>query len=410
MKFAEVIGKEREKAKLLQLVQTDKFPHALMLLGPAGSGKRTLALALAQYMFCESPVGQDSCGACTACKQMQKLEYPDLLFTFPVINRSSTSDPSKSEVFLKGWRQMMLQHPYFSLFEWVQAMTVMPLTSDKKKKKGAAEGGDGEDGTGKVANKQANIFRGECAEIVRKMTLKSFYGKQKVLLLWLPEYLEKEGNSLLKIIEEPPQDTIFIFVAENSEDILPTILSRCQIIRIGAIDDEAIAEALISRVKGISREKAWELALSADGNFNTAMQLAAETEGDSYGNLFIDWMRSCYRRPGGVQRLKIVEVLAEMGREPQKHLLSYGLHFLREMLVHSISDSLPARLQGQELVSAKNLMRLLTPEKIGEIGALLSDCHYHVERNANSKVLFFYISMQIHRIMHRATNAVAAVG
>jgi len=410
MKFAEVIGQEREKVKLLQLVQTDKLPHALMLLGPPGSGKRTLALALTQYIFCENRGKEDSCGACTSCKLIEKLEYPDLLFTFPVINRNTGKDPSKSEDFLSGWRQMMLQHPYFSLFEWVQTMAVMPLSGDKKKKKGETESQEEEEKGGKASNKQANIFKSECNEIVRKMSLKSFFGRQKVLLLWMPEYLDKEGNSLLKIIEEPPPDTIFILVAENSEDILPTILSRCQIIRIGAIADEAVVEGLMRRVEGMTREKAWELALPADGNFNTAVQLSEEAEGISYGDLFIEWMRSCFRRPGGIQRLKIIEMLADLGREPQKHLLSYGLHFLREMLVHSISDSLPVRLQGQEFVSSKKLMELLNPEKVGEIAELLSDCQYHVERNANPKVLFFYISMQIHRIMHRTTNAVAATG
>ncbi len=398
MRFAQVIGQERAKAQLLQLVQTDKLPHALMLLGPPGVGKRTLALALAQYLWCENRGSEDACGECPSCQKMEKLEFPDLQFSYPVIKREEMDDPPTSDVYLNIWRPKMLEYPYFDLFEWVQTMAVAPLYKDKKRKGDSDSKPEGEDG--KVSNKQANIYKAECNEIVRKISLKSFSGRHKVLLLWLPEYLDKEGNSLLKIIEEPPADTIFILVAENPDRILPTIISRCQIIRVGAIADEAIAEGLMTRVKDMTKEKAWQLALPADGNFHKAMQLATTSAEVSIPDVFINWLRACYR-PRGAAWLKTIDDLAELGRESQKHLMTYGLHFLREALVHSLSDRLPIRLQGQEFVTAQKIMASLDPERIDAISEVLSKCQYHIERNANAKVMFFNHSMQIHRIMHR---------
>lgn len=366
MLFSQIIGQQVVQAQLLRMAQSGRLPHALLLLGPPGAGKRTLALALAQYVLCEKPSADDACGHCSACRVVAQMKHPDLHFSYPTVGANAIS-----ENFIEQWRELMEANPYFDVFEWVKT-----IAKD---------------------NNQGNINKEECVNIVRKISLKAFMGKRKILIMWLPEFLGKEGNRLLKLIEEPPEDTLFIFLAENPERILPTILSRCQILRAGPIEDEAVAAGLQSR-KGLALEQARALALLADGNFNTAQQLAAN-QGNNYATLFIEWLRACHQSsgPGWV---KAAELLAELGREPQKYLLSYGLHFLREALVHSIVEQLPLRIQGQELVTAQKLMTRLDPGRIGLMSELLSECHYHVERNANAKVLFLNTTIRMHRVMH----------
>ena len=194
MAFSNIIGQEKVKQMLHQMVHGDRLPHALLFLGPSGSGKLALALALAQYLLCENRQDSDSCGQCPSCSKSQRFIHPDLHFSFPSVGTNVTSDS-----FLPQWRKWMEENPYLTVNEWLQSI--------------GAE------------NRQGNINKEECAAIIRKLSLKIFEGSHKILVMWLPEYLGKEGNRLLKLIEEPPEDTIFILVAENQELILNTILS-----------------------------------------------------------------------------------------------------------------------------------------------------------------------------------------
>lgn len=372
MLFSQVIGQKTVQAQLLRMVQSDRLPHALLLLGPPGSGKRTLALGLAQYVLCESPGPDDACGSCRSCRSVEGLKHPDLHFSYP------TAGPNAiSEHFLDVWRTRMTESPYFDVFDWIRTI-------------------------GKESN-QGNITKDECVNIVRKVSLKAFMGKQKILVMWLPEFLGKEGNRLLKLIEEPPDNTLFILLAENPERILPTILSRCQIVRVGSIEDADVSKGL-QEIKGLSPEQADTAALLADGNFYTALQLADNQE-NNYADMFVEWLRACHQS-SGIGWVKTAERIAEIGREPQKYLITYGLHFLREALVHSLTDQLPPRLRGQQLVTAQKLMSSgLNAERIGAMSALLTDCHYHVERNANARILFLNTSIRLHRIMRQPAEA-----
>jgi len=224
MQLATVIGQEKVKQSLTQLVDAARIPHAMLFLGPAGSGKLAMAIALAQYILCEQKAGGESCGVCRQCLKASKLVHPDLHFSYPFIGSKLTSLE-----YITQWRSAILDNPYLEVNQWLQLI--------------GAE------------NKQGNINKDECLRIIKQLSLKSFESDYKILILWLPEYLQKEGNRLLKLIEEPPEKTIFILVAEAQERILNTILSRCQIVKFNALSDELIINGLVGK-KTISEEQA----------------------------------------------------------------------------------------------------------------------------------------------------------
>ncbi|MCB9295922.1 MAG: ATP-binding protein [Lewinellaceae bacterium] len=366
MLFSEVIGQESAKGQLKQLASGGRMPHALLFLGPQGSGKLALAIALAQYLLCENPGPNDACGQCNQCNKASKLIHPDLHFSYPTVGSKAISD-----TFLPNWRQAVSENPYLDVNQWLQSI--------------GAE------------NKQGNITKEECVNIIKKFSLKTFENTYKVLIMWLPEFLRKEGNRLLKIIEEPPENTVFILVAEEQELILNTILSRCQIINVKALSDEETAEGLM-RQKGLGRDEAFSAAYLASGNFNEALQLAGQQANDNAA-LFLEWMRLGYQgNPIGL--VNWADSFAKLGRENQKHFLRYALHFLREYALLKVSGGQNrARLQEKELQTARKMTAVLELDQVEQLARLFSDCSYAVERNANPKVLFLDASIQMHKIM-----------
>lgn len=376
MLFKDVIGQGASQAQLRQMVANDRLPHALLLLGPAGSGKLALALALAQYILCESPAADDACGHCRNCLKAARLIHPDLHFAFPAVGTNVTSD-----TFLPQWRSALLENPYLDVNQWLQLI--------------GAE------------NRQGNINKEECVQIVRKLSLKTFEADRKVLILWLPEYLGREGNRLLKIIEEPPDSTHFILVAEDPELILGTILSRCQIVKVPPLTDGEVVAGLLALRAVDNPQQAAGIAPLADGDFNQALILAEQKENNNT-RLFIDWLRKCYKG-NGVEMVKWTDQFATLGRESQKHLLAYGLHFLREFMVLKLAGDDQVRLQPAEKSTAEKLTPLIQLDQLDHLVNLLSECSYHVERNANPKVLFLDASIRMHRILQRK-EAPAAMG
>jgi DNA polymerase-3 subunit delta' len=365
MRIEDVIGQSRSKAFLLSLAQSDRVPHALLLLGPTGAGSLALALALAQRLQCDQPVAAgDSCGTCPACRKAGQFTHPDIHYTYPTVGPNAVSTD-----FIKEWRAALAENPYLDAHTWLQRL--------------GAE------------NKQGNITRAECQAIVRKLSLKVFEGRYKILILWLPEYLEKEGNRLLKLIEEPPEQTIFLLVAENADAILPTILSRCQLVRTGLLADAEIAAAL-RQYRGFDEARARQLAFLAGGDYNAALQLADHPANDDTA-LLLDWLRKCYRG-NGVDLVKWTDEFARLGRENQKQFLHYGLHFLRELLSLVVTGNTHLRLGADEYSTAVNLAKMLDFEKIGRLTELLNDNIYYIERNANPKILFLDTSIQVNQI------------
>lgn len=373
MLVQDIVGQKESLAFLLSLASQDRLPHALLLLGPEGSGKLTIAWALGRYILCEQPGADRPCQQCNSCHKTQKLIHPDLHFVFPVIGANATSDQ-----FLTQWRSAMEDNPYMNVNQWLQLI--------------GAE------------NKQGNINKEECLRIIRKLSLKTYESNRKVMIIWLPEYLAKEGNRLLKIIEEPPEGTHFILVAENQELILNTILSRCQIVRINPLSDEEVAEG-IRRHFPEQAGQAEATARLANGNFNQAIGLMGSKIND-HSVRFLDWMRKCYKGQP-VELVKWTESFAGLGRENQKHFLRYALHFLREFLLLKTTGAANVRMDSDELKTAQNLTKVLGFEQVSSMVALLDDAIYAVERNANPKILFLDCSVKLHKIVKQKWTYVA---
>ena len=351
------------------MVANNRRPHALLFLGGEGCGKLALAIAFAQYVLCTNKQEGDSCGVCSQCTKVSKLVHPDLHFSYPVVGTKVIS-----ESYLPEWRAAMEQNPYLNVNQWLQSI--------------GAE------------NKQGNINKDECVSIIKKLSLKIFEGSHKILIMWLPEYLQKEGNRLLKLIEEPPENTLFILVAEQSEKILNTILSRCQIVNIHPLSDEETAAGLVQR--GAAPERARQAAFLVNGNVNEGLQVLENAENDN-AKLFLEWMRKCWKGNGAEIVPWVNEKFATLGRENQKHFLAYALHFMREYTLLKATGNENMRLQTAEAETAKKFTKIIEFSQIEPILSLLTDCSYYIERNANPKVLFLDASIKMHGILTKKT-------
>ena len=366
MFFKDIIGQEAAKQHLIETAQSGRIAHAQIFLGKEGSGNLALALAFAQYALCENPSDTDSCGQCAACVKNSKFIHPDLHFSYPTIGGKLSTE------FLPKWRSAMLANPYLNGFEWLQKLD--------------------------AENKQGNITAKECDDIMHKLTLKIFEGKYKVLLLWLPEYLGKEGNRLLKLIEEPPEDTLFLLVAENQELILNTILSRCQLVNIQPLDDASIITALMN-IHQLTAERATEIAYLADGNYNEALTLLHQQD-TNLTDEFLRWFRIAFKGQP-TEMVAWAEDISKWGREQQKHFLRYVLFFLREYIVFTITQQPSPRLRAKEQTAANGMLKVIGFEQVEPISTLLNESIFYVERNANPKILFLDACVQLKQLLHR---------
>jgi DNA polymerase-3 subunit delta' len=390
----ETIGQQRTKDFLASLAASERVPHALLFLSPTGGGGLALANEFAQLLQCErsgigpktesggmfedepvpitelKPGGFEACGECSSCRKAQAFAHPDIHYSFPAVGANVVSTN-----FLKEWRLFLTETPYADVNSWLQRL-----------------GAD---------NKQGNINKDECNAILKKLSLKAFEGRYKILVMWLPEYLGKEGNRLLKLIEEPPEQTIFLLVAENQDLILNTILSRCQLVKLDPLSDEVVAQGLVQQ-RGIGLERARQIAFLSGGDYGAALS-AADAPATDDAQLLLDWLRKCWRGHA-VEMVRWTEDFAKLGRENQKQFLQYGLHFLREMLSLVSTGNPTMRLRPEELATAQNMAKVLDFEKIAKIVGLLNDNIYYIERNANPKILFLDTSIRMHQIMKSQTR------
>lgn len=368
--------------------------HALLFLGKEGSGALSLALALAQYVVCEkisqqSTVGSqqlgsslfgeepetsnlkpqtDSCGICPSCIKAHQLIHPDIHFSYPVVTKKAGTPPISTD-YIGEWREFVKTYPYGNLYDWLQFI--------------GAE------------NKQGNITANECNEITRKLSLKSFESEYKILILWMPEYLGNEGNKLLKLIEEPPPATLFIFVAVNESLVLPTILSRCQLIRIPALQTADVEEALISRNK-TAPDTARQVASVSEGNYREALQMVQHAEED-WQALLREWLNAIMKT-GPIAQTKWVEDISKLGREKQKQFLRYFNHLLEEAVRLRILGN-DQFLPEKEKDFAGRLNKIAGIEQQQAIIEELDRAAYYIERNANAKILFHALTIKLYHII-----------
>ncbi len=372
MKFTEVIGQEEAKARLLQMVAEGRLPHAMMLCGPSGSGKMALALAFASYLLCENRGdGGDSCGRCRQCAMVAKWEHPDLHFTFPTIKLPSMSPEHKpvSDDFMRQWRQMLSEGPYFSMNRWMEMM--------------GAE------------NQQAIITAGESDGLTRKLSLKSSQGGYKVSVIWLPERMNQEcANKMLKLIEEPPSRTVFIMVCEEPDKLLDTIRSRTQRIDVRRTDDESIRQALVER-RGIGEDMARRVARMAGGSWLRAVEaLDADNENDQFLELFQQLMRLAYMR--NIRELKHwSDTMQAMGRERQKRFLNYFLRLVRENFMYNFRQPELVYMTQREEDFARNFARFVNENNILQINDLANRAIRDISQNANARIVFFDMALQM---------------
>ncbi|TSD64756.1 hypothetical protein FFF34_012720 [Inquilinus sp. KBS0705] len=368
MQFKDIIGQQAIKQRLINSVTENRVSHAQLFLGPEGSGSLALAVAYAQYLSCEDKQPTDSCGVCSSCRKYQKLMHPDLHFSYPFFAKHKDDT---ALTFIEQWREAFNANPYLNLDTW----------------RGYLE----------AENKQANINIAECHQIIKKLSFKPFESAYKILILWLPEYLDKEGNALLKVIEEPQPNTLFLLVAQNQDQILNTILSRTQLIKIPCLNYEDIKQEMVANHNQTDTAAA-EIAYLSNGNMTEALgMLLHDTK--SYHELFVQWLRLCFANKG-LDVLAFVEQTSKMGRENQKNFLRYGTSFLRECcLLRSGAERL-VKLPEREMETARKMSSVIKISEAEVVIDELEKAHYHIERNANPKILFLDVSLQIIKVLH----------
>ncbi len=372
MKFKEVIGQEEAQQRLIQMVSEGRVPHAMMFCGPSGCGKMALALAFASYLLCKNSEGtDDSCGTCQQCAMLRSWSHPDLLFTYPVIKPSGSSADHKtiSDDYAREWREMLSEGPYFSMDQWLEKM--------------------------KAGNQQALIYVAESEVLIRKLSMKSSQGGYKVNIIWLPERMREDcANKMLKIIEEPPQQTVFLMVCEEPERLLETIRSRVQRIDIKRIETQSIEKALVER-RAIDEVMAHQIARASNGDWLKALEeLDASNENHQFLDLFILLMRQAYMR--NVKDLKVwSESVAALGRERQKRMLVYFQHLVRENFMYNFGNPELVYMTTAESNFAKNFARFINEANVIEINDIFATALRDIGQNGNPKMVFYDVALKI---------------
>ncbi len=363
MKFSDIPGHESLKKELISLYENDRIPHALLFSGPQGNGKLALALAFASFLQCKGDKKDDKCGKCMACNKTDKYIHPDINFTFPTMGKTS-------KMYIKEWRKMLSGSVDFSIEEWISFAG--------------------------FKGKQATIYNDSVIELLDYFRLKRFEGNKKISVIWQAELLGKEGNKILKLIEEPPPDSLLILVADNTKKILPTILSRCQILRIPPYSNEDLLNwAATNEI--ITDSNLLELSNIAEGSFIEFRKLL-DQENIDFFDLFLNWLRLCYQG-NSKELVNYAEQFSKTTTNNQKYFFKYGLKFLEKTLKSFYLDREFITLTQEEYESMLKIRNLLNFEKITKMIDVFNKSIIDIERNANIKILIFNDSLKIHKIL-----------
>ena len=378
MFFSEIVGQEPVKEQLVQTVRENRISHARLFLGPEGAGCLPLAIAYAQFVNCTDRGECEPCGKCLSCVKFRKLAHPDLHFVFPVIKQGS-SKPAVSDLFIREWRETITANPYITYNQWLERM-----------------GGD---------NKQGGIFVDESKEILNKLSFKTYEADYKVMIIWLAEKMNPQtANKLLKILEEPPEKTLFLLIVETTDQMLPTILSRTQITRVPKIDTQNLADYLTETWRDaslpIDEQKALSAARISNGNLAAALTILQSSDEDNYYlKMFIDMMRTCWsvwgKKQAMLDLLAWCEQITRLGREQQKAFLLYCLRMVRENF--ALNRQLPslAFLTDAENDFSQKFNTYIHPGNVYQLADELNTAHYHIESNGNKNLVFMDLACKI---------------
>lgn len=373
MKFSAIPGLTDTKKILIDSVTSGHIAHAQLFVGAEGALNLPLALAYATYIHCQDKQPTDSCGVCSACSKSLKYIHPDTHFVFPLSNVKNDKDEDrfKAEI-LKSWRAFLVEQPFGDLDDWTTSY-------------------GGED-------KQALISREGSREIVKTLSLKPFESPYKVMIIWQPEFMHPSAaNGILKILEEPAPHTYFILVTNAADRLLPTIISRTQIITVPLLADTDIETYLVAH-KSLDKKRAGAITQLAEGNLNLSFKLSENEEDDS-ASLFITWMRACFKKSFG-SLVTMSEEFHALDKLRQRNILHYSMNMMRESLLKTSGATTLHRVQGEELKFIQDFSSVLTVHKIEKSFALLNDATYHLERNGSAKMIFLDLSLQLSKTLN----------
>ncbi len=376
MDFKNVVGQVRIKEYLRDAVVHERLPHAMLFLGPTGYGTLTAALALAKYLMCEHRTADDACGQCHNCHKCQKYIHPDIHFTYPTLGAKVTSLD-----FLSNWRTFLQESTYRDVQDWF-----------------AFNHAD---------NKQGNITALECARILKSLSLKTFEGNVKIHITWMAEYLDKQANRLLKIIEEPPEHTFFILIAKNQERILNTVISRCQLVSFAPIEDQHLIDALHSSHPAMDDATATQLAFLSSGNLAGALALAQHPE-QMVASKWLEWMRIVYKG-SGIEMKQWTDGFGKVDKEYQKSFIQYGLYFLREMTLSKVNPMHRIKLLEKEKAALLKLQNLIDLGSIQAIIDVMEGLHFHLLRNGNPRILTLDASIHMHYLLRNDVARISSL-
>ena len=381
MLFSEILGQEHIKKHLTKSVDLGRIPHAQLFVGPEGSGTLPMAIAYAQYILCNNSNGENTSGNEACNLKFNSISHPDLHFAFPVTTNDKVKKHPVSSHFLEEWRQLLNQQPYGNLFDWYRLLG--------------------------VDNKQGQIGVDEAHDIVKALALKSYEGGHKIMLIWMAEKMNIAcANKLLKLIEEPPEKTIFILIAEDEEQIISTIRSRCQALHFPPLAEAEITKGLMKQYD-LSESDAAKIAHQSNGNYNKACDLVYQDSEDlQFEEWFVFWVRSAFKAKGNKSAIHDLiswsEEIAKTGRETQKQFLNFCLDFFRQALLlnYGAEDLVYLETKGSNFKLDK-FAPFVHGANILEISNELQDAIYHIERNGNSKIILTDLSIKLTRLLHK---------
>ena len=376
MLFKDIFGQEATKEKLINTVKENRVSHAQLFLGPEGSGKLAFALAYAQYISCTDKKEDDSCGVCSSCVKYNKLIHPDLNFFFPSAATKKISNPA-SKAFSNEWREFVIKSNYYVTLEnWFEFIG--------------------------IENKQAIINAQDCNDIIKSLSLKSFESDYQVVIIYMVEKLfHAAAPKLLKILEEPPEKTLFILISENQDQVLNTILSRTQLVKISKHTDSEIAGYLMKNA-GLESQVAFRIAKSANGNCSEALRIIDNLDDSNYNfENFSAWMRLCYKRDYAAVISWVEEIAkASVGREKLKRFIIYALKATRYcMLINNTESDDILNLNNEELKFFKNFSPFINEKNIIQIVELLNVALSHIARNLNPKIVLMDVSLNLIKLL-----------